>query len=79
MKYIVLWMTLATRMLAACSSTASLADGELSQAAKLGNGRTKYELAKCLATQPDYPNAMHWILRQCGYPLFAMFRVFPVW
>jgi hypothetical protein len=48
-------------MLAACSSTASLTDAELSQAVKQGDGRAQYELAKRLASQPDYPNAMHWM------------------
>lgn len=32
---------------------------ELSEAAKQGDGRAQYELAKRLASQPDYPNAMH--------------------
>ncbi|XAG70174.1 sel1 repeat family protein [bacterium 19CA06SA08-2] len=56
-----LWLALATSMLAACTSTASLTDAELSQAAKLGDSRAQYELAKRLANQPDYPNAMHWM------------------
>lgn len=54
-----LWLALAASMLAACSSTASRTDAELSQAAKQGDGRAQYELAKRLASQPDYPNAMH--------------------
>ena len=56
-----LWLVLAASMLAACSSTTSLTDAELSQAAKQGDGRAQYELAKRLASQPDYPNAMHWM------------------
>lgn len=50
MKYRVLWLALATSMIAACSSTASLTDAELSQATKQGDGRTQYELAKRLAS-----------------------------
>ncbi|MGL6007451.1 tetratricopeptide repeat protein [Aeromonas sobria] len=61
MKFRALWLALATGMLAACSSTTSLTDAELSQAAKQGDGRAQYELAKRLETQPDYPNAMHWM------------------
>ena len=45
----------------ACSSTTSLTDAELSNAATQGNGKAQYELAKRLASQPDYPNAMHWM------------------
>ena len=56
-----LWLALATSILAACTSTTSLTDAELSQAAKQGDGRAQYELAKRLANQPDYPNAMHWM------------------
>ncbi|EKP0279271.1 sel1 repeat family protein [Aeromonas bestiarum] len=56
-----LWLALAASMLTACSSTASLTDAELSQAAKQGDGHAQYELAKRLASQPDYPNAMHWM------------------
>ena len=61
MTYRALWLALATSMLAACTSTTSLTDAELSQAAKQGDGRAQYELAKRLVTQPDYPNAMHWM------------------
>ncbi|MGL5093284.1 MAG: tetratricopeptide repeat protein [Aeromonas sobria] len=61
MTHRVLWLALAASMLAACSSTKSLTDAELSQAAKQGDGRAQYELAKRLASQPDYPNAMHWM------------------
>ena len=61
MRYRALWLVLATSILAACTSTTSLTDAELSQAAKQGDGRAKYELAKRLAKQPDYPNAMHWM------------------
>jgi TPR repeat protein len=61
MTYRVLWLALAASMIAACSSTTSLTDAELSQAAKQGDGRAQYELAKRLASQPDYPNAMHWM------------------
>ncbi|WP_348687114.1 tetratricopeptide repeat protein [Aeromonas bestiarum] len=61
MKYRALWLVLATSILAACTSTTSLTDAELSQAAKQGDGRAQYELAKRLAKQPDYPNAMHWM------------------
>ncbi|WP_339329569.1 SEL1-like repeat protein [Aeromonas hydrophila] len=61
MTYRALWLVLATSILAACTSTTSLTDAELSQAAKQGDGRAKYELAKRLAKQPDYPNAMHWM------------------
>lgn len=56
-----LWLALVASMLAACSSTTSLTDAELSQAAKQGDGRAQYELAKRLASQPDYSNAMHWM------------------
>lgn len=42
-------------------STAPRTDTELSQAAKQGDGRAQYELAKRLASKPDYPNAMHWM------------------
>ncbi|HEA3202726.1 TPA: sel1 repeat family protein, partial [Aeromonas veronii] len=56
-----LWLALAASMLAGCSSTAPRTDAELSQAAKLGDGLAQYELAKRLAKQPDYPNAMHWM------------------
>lgn len=56
-----LWLAVAASMLAACSSTVSLTDAELSQAAKQGDGRAQYELAKRLTKQPDYPNAMHWM------------------
>ncbi|MCS3770496.1 TPR repeat protein [Aeromonas hydrophila] len=52
-------MALVASMLAACSSTAPCTDAELSQAAKQGDGRAQYELAKRLASKPDYPNAMH--------------------
>lgn len=55
------WLALAASMLAACSSIAPRTDAELSQAAKQGDGRAQYELAKRLASQPDYPNAMHWM------------------
>ncbi|WP_421167025.1 tetratricopeptide repeat protein [Aeromonas dhakensis] len=61
MKYRALWLVLATSMLAACTSTTSFTDAELSQAAKQGDGRAQYELAKRLASRPDYPNAMHWM------------------
>ncbi|RKJ85673.1 sel1 repeat family protein [Aeromonas veronii] len=56
-----LWLALTASMLAACASTAPRTDVELSQAAKQGDGRAQYELAKRLASQPDYPNAMHWM------------------
>ncbi len=56
-----LWLALTASMITACSSTASLTDAELSQAATQGNGKAQYELAKRLASQPDYPNAMHWM------------------
>ncbi|WP_139706557.1 tetratricopeptide repeat protein, partial [Aeromonas hydrophila] len=56
-----LWLALAASMLTACSSTAPRTDAELSQAAKQGDGLAQYELAKRLAKQPDYPNAMHWM------------------
>ncbi len=46
-------------MLAACASSTPRTDTELSQATKQGDGRAQYELAKRLASQPDYPNAMH--------------------
>ena len=61
MIYRALWLALSASMLAACSSTASLTDAKLSQATKRGDGRAQYELAKHLASQPDYPNAMHWM------------------
>ncbi|MCR6741599.1 hypothetical protein NVV56_22240 [Aeromonas dhakensis] len=61
MTYRALWLALAASMITACSSTTSLTDAELSQAAKQGDGRAQYELAKRLASQPDYPNAMHWM------------------
>ncbi|WP_017788614.1 tetratricopeptide repeat protein [Aeromonas dhakensis] len=56
-----LWLALVGSMLAACSSTAPRTDAELSQAAKQGDGSAQYELAKRLATQSDYSNAMHWM------------------
>ncbi|MCR6741657.1 hypothetical protein NVV56_22560 [Aeromonas dhakensis] len=56
-----LWLALAASMLAACASTAPRTDAELSRAAKQGDGRAQYELAKRLASKPDYPNAMHWM------------------
>ncbi|MCW0504773.1 tetratricopeptide repeat protein [Aeromonas piscicola] len=61
MTYRAIWLALAASILAACTSTTSLTDAELSQAAKQGDGRAQYELAKSLASQPDYPNAMHWM------------------
>ncbi|WP_368231812.1 tetratricopeptide repeat protein [Aeromonas sp. s3] len=61
MTHRVLWLALAASMLAACSATAPLTDAELSQAAQQGDGSAQYELAKRLANQPDYPNAMHWM------------------
>ncbi|MFQ1903806.1 tetratricopeptide repeat protein [Aeromonas veronii] len=61
MTHRVFWLALVASMLAACSSTAPRTDAELSQAAKQGDGRAQYELAKRLASQPDYPNAMHWM------------------
>ncbi len=61
MTHLALWLALTASMLAACSSTASLTDAELPQAAKQGDGRAQYALAKRLANQPDYPNAMHWM------------------
>ncbi|QXB28232.1 sel1 repeat family protein [Aeromonas sp. FDAARGOS 1405] len=61
MTYRVLCLAVAVSVLAACSSTAPRTDAELSQAAKQGDGRAQYELARRLATQPDYPNAMHWM------------------
>ena len=61
MTHRILWLTLATGLLAACPSTTSFTDAELSQAATQGNGKAQYELAKRLASQPDYPNAMHWM------------------
>ncbi len=61
MTYQALWLVLAAIRLATCSSTASLTDAELSHAAKQGDGRAQYELAKRLASQPDYSNAMHWM------------------
>ncbi|WP_346209919.1 tetratricopeptide repeat protein [Aeromonas salmonicida] len=73
MTHRVFWLALAASMLAACSSTAPRTDAELSQAANQGDGRAQYELAKRLATQPDYPNAMHWmqqVVEQSG-PLAA--------
>ncbi len=68
MTHRVLWLALAASMLAACSSTKSLTDAELSQAAKQGDGRAQYELAKRLASQPDYPNAMHWMQQAAEQP-----------
>ncbi|HDZ8929714.1 TPA: sel1 repeat family protein [Aeromonas dhakensis] len=61
MTHRVLWLALAASMLAACSATVPLTDAELSQAALQGDGSAQYELAKRLANQPDYPNAMHWM------------------
>jgi TPR repeat protein len=61
MTYRALWLALTASMLAACTSTTSFTDAELSQAATQGDGRAQYELAKRLANQPDYPNAMHWM------------------
>ncbi|WP_368175732.1 tetratricopeptide repeat protein [Aeromonas sp. R5-4] len=56
-----LWLALTASILTACSATAPRTDAELSQAAKQGDGRAQYELARRLASQPDYPNAMHWM------------------
>ena len=56
-----LWLALTASILTACSATAPRTDAELSQAAKQGDGRAQYELAKRLASQPNYPNAMHWM------------------
>lgn len=61
MTYRALWLALAASMLAACASTTPRTDTELSQAAKQGDGCAQYELAKRLASQPDYPNATHWM------------------
>lgn len=61
MKFRALWLALTASMLTACSTTTSLTDAELSQVATQGNGKAQYELAKRLASQPDYPNAMHWM------------------
>lgn len=61
MTHRVFWLALAASMLAACSSTAPRTDAELSQAANQGDGRAQYELARRLASQPDYPSAMHWM------------------
>ncbi|WP_421236017.1 tetratricopeptide repeat protein [Aeromonas sp. 601039] len=61
MTHRVLWLALTASILTACSATAPRTDAELSQAAKQGDGRAQYELARRLATQPDYPNAMHWM------------------
>lgn len=61
MTHRVFWLALAASMLAACSSTAPRTDAEVSQAANQGDGRAQYELARRLASQPDYPNAMHWM------------------
>lgn len=56
-----LWLAVAASLLVACSATTPRTDAELSQAAKQGDGRAQYELAKRMASQPDYPNAMHWM------------------
>jgi uncharacterized protein len=61
MKHQALWLALAASMLTACTSTESITDAELSQAAKQGDGQAQYELTKRLANQPDYPNAMYWM------------------
>ena len=61
MTHRVFWLALVASMLAACSSTTPRTDAEVSQAANQGDGRAQYELAKRLANQPDYPNAMHWM------------------
>lgn len=56
-----LWLALTASMITACSSTAPRNDVALSQAANQGDGQAQYELAKRLASQPDYPNAMRWM------------------
>ncbi|WP_348685234.1 tetratricopeptide repeat protein [Aeromonas bestiarum] len=61
MTYRALWLALTASILTACSATAPRTDAELSQAAKQGDGRAQYELAKRLVSQPDYPSAMHWM------------------
>ena len=61
MKFRALWLALTASMITACSATAPRTDAELSQAATQGNGKAQYELAQRLASQPDYPNAMHWM------------------
>lgn len=61
MTYRALWLVLMTSWLAACSTTNSPTDAELSQEAEQGNGNAQYELAKRLAVKSDYLNAMHWM------------------
>lgn len=60
MTYRTLWLVLATHWLAACATTTSLTEAELSQAAQQGQGKAQYELANRLAAKPDYPEAMRW-------------------
>jgi TPR repeat protein len=61
MTYRTLWLVLATHWLAACATTTSLTEAELSQAAQQGQGKAQYELANRLAAKPDYPEAMRWM------------------
>ncbi|MHA7002588.1 tetratricopeptide repeat protein [Aeromonas schubertii] len=58
-----LWLALTSGLLAACTSTSSLTDAKLAQAATQGDGRAQYELATRLAAKPDYPEAMRWMKR----------------
>lgn len=62
-----LWCVLAVALLAGCATTnSSVSDAELAKEAKQGNGKAQYELAKRLAAQPDYPQAMHWMQQAAG-------------
>lgn len=61
MTYRTLWLVLASHWLAACTTTTSQTELELSQAAQQGQGKAQYELANRLATKPDYPEAMRWM------------------
>ena len=61
MTYRTLWLVLASHWLAACTTTTSQTESELSQAAQQGQGKAQYELANRLAAKPDYPEAMRWM------------------
>lgn len=61
MVYRALLSILVSNMLIACTTTTSLTESELSQAAQQGQGKAQYELANRLAAKPDYPEAMRWM------------------
>lgn len=66
MTYRTLWLVLASYWLAACTTTTSQTESELSQAAQQGQGKAQYELANRLTAKPDYPEAMRWMKQAAG-------------